>query len=168
MNKRALIAEADIDHHFRYEVQLLCEAASHFGSAKHFEKIAMQDCALMHGRNLLEFTNPEKRPTSGWWIHDLGTEVPGDCPDYRSWVNFINANVSHMASERRLSLSPPGGKDEDVYLKRLANFCLDRITSLPIERSNAALKLTRAIAQHGINYLRTPDTSRHAKLVKHL
>jgi hypothetical protein len=69
------VDETALQNHLAYEVHWLVHAAVRFRRVHGRDRVAFQDSAFLHARNLLEFTGPG-RPKHGWWIHDMGGAVP--------------------------------------------------------------------------------------------
>ena len=62
----------ELRKHLAYEVHYLVLAAVRFTEISGRDGTLYQDSALLHARNLLEFTKPGQRPRYGWWIKDVG------------------------------------------------------------------------------------------------
>src|SRR4051812_14335059 len=90
----------ELREHLAYEVHYLVLAARRFPRIEGVDAAFYQDSALLHSRNLLEFTKPLDRPGNGWWIADVGGDTPTAEATHRAWVKFINANVSHLGQRR--------------------------------------------------------------------
>jgi hypothetical protein len=147
----------ELREHLAYEVHLLVWAAIRFRTTKSKDKMIFQDSALMHARNLLEFTKPTK-PRFGWWIVDVGGPEPQDTDDYRAWNDFINANVTHLGDGRLRSVPWPVAKDEE-RLVNLSTFALKRIRDgLDPTSADPHIAVLLEVARLGLDYLNDPSS----------
>jgi hypothetical protein len=140
--------------HLAYEVHYLVLAARRFPAIDGRESGIYQDSAYLHARNLLEFTQPPRRPDA-WWIPDAGGNTPTANPEHKAWANFINAKVSHLGGRRPQGMRQPG------TLHDLATFSLQRIKSLLPQASNDdRIAIMRELADLGLAYLTSHDESK--------
>jgi hypothetical protein len=88
----------DLQRHLAYEVHYLVWTAKAFAAGESKTKVALQDSALLHARNLLEFSKPAK-PSWAWWIGDFQTTPMSD-HDYVAWNDLVHAKVMHLGDNR--------------------------------------------------------------------
>lgn len=154
--------DVDVDvlrKHLAYEVHYLLLAACRFPQIDGREAAVYQDSALLHARNLLEFTKPTQ-PSNGLWIAELGGNTPTSDSRHRVWLKFINARVTHMGPDRLTDRPWP---DEDVAgrLNELAKYALTRIAnSLPQTDTAMRVAVMRELANLGLEYLAARDESK--------
>lgn len=151
----------DLRRHLAFEVCWLIDAAHAF---KNEDLVCRQDSAMLHARNLLEFTKPVRRPNWDWWIGDLGAEPPRHTAEYAQWVALINSKLTHMGPGRPGESSWPVREDE-LRLLRLAGFVLDRIeAALAGSPSSEAIEVVREITQLARGYLEHGDSAHRGPL----
>jgi len=149
---------AELRRHLAYEVHYLVHAAVRFQSAKGTDKVHFQDSALMHARNLLEFTKPN-RPRWGWWITDVGGPQPRGSKTYERWNDLINAKVTHLGPGR-LARPPWPVRHDDERLAALSRYSLKRILRrLPRGNSDGRVIAMRDVGRLGLDYLNRPMPS---------
>lgn len=156
----------ELQEHLAYEVHYLVWASVRFRDVRGKDKAIFQDSALMHARNLLEFSKPTK-PRFGWWIVDVGGPTPQATDDYKAWNDFINANVTHLGDGRLRSVSWPVPKD-DERLVVLSRFALDRIRDgLAPTSTDPLVAVLLEVTRLGLDYLDSP-TQEHIKALANL
>lgn len=158
----ANVTPDELRKHLAYEVHYLVLAAVGFPEVTGVHQGVYQDSALIHARNLLEFTNPRKSPRFGWWIADVGGQCPPADVEHEKWQRFINANVSHLGAERTQSREWPIPKD-DQRLITLAQYVLRRVRTHS-QGSTDCAAVMQSLAQFGLDYLDDPSESNLAKI----
>ncbi len=156
MARPAVDDENVLREHLAYEIHYLLLAACRFPTIQGNEAAVYQDSALLHARNLLEFTKPVM-PTFGVWISEVGGTRPQQDDLYWPWVNFINARVTHFGPDRLLDVDWP---DDDVLgrLANLARLALERIESaLPQGSSDMRVAVMGELARLGLAYFDSRD-----------
>lgn len=152
----------ELREHLAYEVHYLIHAAVRFEEATGKDKAAFQDSALIHARNLLDFTHPQGPRNGSWWIGHMGGS-PNLDPEHGDWSRLINTNAAHLGPERLRPPSWPGGKTSD-RLCRMAQFALKRVLdALPGTVPDSRALIAREIATSGLRYLqhRSPTDLGH-------
>lgn len=152
--------------HLAYEVHYLVLSACRFPEIDGREAGIYQESALLHARNLLEFTKPATRPTHSdtWWIPDVGGHTPTAEDSHREWIEFINAKVSHLGNRRETDIDWP---DPEVHTRLidLAGYGLKRIKRLlPKGINDMRVKVVWALADLGLSYLDTREQSTLAQI----
>jgi hypothetical protein len=66
----------EFEIHLAFEVDWLVYSAAGFRDQVSKVAVVFQTAALMHARNLLEFTQPLKAPGHGWWICQFNGHEP--------------------------------------------------------------------------------------------
>src|SRR5712691_7134914 len=110
----------ELREHLAYEIHYLVLATVRFPEVRGREATIYQDGALMHARNLLEFTQPKRRKGT-WWIVDVGGSTPPKNPTYTGWTDFINTGATHLGPRRLKGSNWPVDKN-DARLTELARF----------------------------------------------
>jgi hypothetical protein len=154
----------DLRKHLAYEVHYLVLAAVRFTQVDGRDGAFYQDSALIHARNLLEFTKPAPSPNNGWWIADAGGQTPQVDTSHRDWVKFINSNVSHLGERRLNDLQWPIPKDEQRLIN-IAKFVLERLKSLS-QGSDPRAVVMQKLSQLGLEYLDDPSEENLAKIAQ--
>ena len=146
----------ELREHLAYEVHYLVLAAVRFAEIDGVHKGVYQDSALVHARNLLEFTNPGQPTSYSWWIGSVGgLRPPGADSEHEQWRKFINANLSHVGPSRTESRSWPIPKD-DQRLITLAQYLLQRISTFSQNDSDPRATIMERLAELGLAYLDDP------------
>jgi hypothetical protein len=152
------ITADQLQDHLAYEVHYLVWSAVGFRNARGKDKVAFQDSALMHARNLLEFTKP-KRPRFGWWIVDVGAPTPKSTDEYDQWNEFINSKVTHLGDGRLRDTSWPVPKD-GTEVEAAARYALARVCDgLPEATGDPRMSALLEVSQLGVAYLDNPATA---------
>jgi hypothetical protein len=150
----------DVDllrEHLAYEVHYLVLAARRFPEMAGREAAIYQDSAVLHSRNLLEFTNPMQRVKHSIWIGDVGGNKPQMETLYRDWMDFINARVTHLGPDRMRG----GNEWPDTDVQQLAKYALKRIKdSLPQGNNEMHVTVINELAELGLAYLDSHDESK--------
>jgi hypothetical protein len=150
--------------HLAYEVHYLVLAAARFRQIDGRDVAFYQDSALMHARNLLEFTKPGPKPANGWWVVSVGGQMPQANTTHSDWVEFINSNVSHLGERRLRDLQWPVPKDEE-RLTHIAKFVLERLKSVS-QGSDPRAVVIHTLSQRGLRYLDDPTEENLAKIAR--
>lgn len=144
----------ELREHLAYEVHYLVLATHRFPQIEGREAAIYQDSVFLHSRNLLEFTKPRK-PRFGLWIKDVGGAEPTAEQVYGEWVDFINANASHLGKDRFEGIQRP-----HTQVDPLARYALGRILRcLPQATSDIRILVISTLATLGLEYLDTGDES---------
>ncbi|VBA47925.1 fructosamine kinase family protein [Mycobacterium attenuatum] len=155
----------ELRKHLAYEVHYLVLAAVRFTEVSGRDGAFYQDSALIHARNLLEFTKPAPAPRFGWWIANVGGRTPQAESTHDDWVEFINSNVSHLGERRLQDLQWPIPKD-DQRLINIARYLLQRLNSLANNSSDPCAVVMEKLAQLGLTYLTDPNENNLAKIAQ--
>jgi hypothetical protein len=161
---RPLIDVDLLREHLAYEVHYMILAARRFPEIKCREAAFYQDSALLHSRNLLDFTDAQRHSYT-LWIGDVGGRRPREEGLYRDWKDFINAQVTHLGPDR-LTGHPWPDKDVAGRLIELARYALTRIeyslshgraVKPPIRGAEMHVAVMKELAELGLAYLATHD-----------
>jgi hypothetical protein len=146
----------EFQNHLAFEVHWLVYAGARFRHAGGRDRVALQDSALLHARNLLEFTGPG-RPSYGWWIVDLGGSKQSADATWRGWSDLINSKVTHLG-EGRLKAPPPPWPvpEDDERCIELSGYLLRRLRTAATGRTDPRMTIVRQIATLGHGYLLHP------------
>jgi len=79
----------DLQRHLAFEVHYLVWTAKAFTAGESKTKVALQDSAFLHARNLLEFSKPS-RLAWAWWVGDFQTKPMTDT-HYEAWHDLVHA-----------------------------------------------------------------------------
>lgn len=83
--------EKELLNHLAFEVHWLVRAAIRFRTATGPDRVAFQDSAFLHARNLLELAAP-KRAKFGWWIGDVGGAPPPADSKFQGWKKLFKGD----------------------------------------------------------------------------
>lgn len=170
MAKQSKPSLPDLQRHLAFEVHYLAWTAKAFAAGKGKTKVALQDSALLHGRNLLEFSKPMKRPGYAWWIGDFAAVPTNGDRDYWAWFDFVHGKVLHMGDNRVKSPRWPVPLDGHEC-EAVARYCLKRIENVATSASprkaadRDALSSVVALVKLGLAYLDSGDVQ-HLKALQ--
>jgi hypothetical protein len=144
----------NLEIHLAYEVDWLVYAAKRFSLASGKDAVTFQDSVFVHARNLLEFTKPTK-PSFAWWIadHGQGGNKPTGGAKYTGLTDYLNANVTHLGTNREAAVKWPLQKKGPGSHIALARICLDRVDAYAPPDTDKYGEVMRRIVQLGRAYL---------------
>jgi len=150
--------------HLAYEVHYLVLAAHRFTQINCRDGAFYQDSSFIHGRNLLEFTNPAQRANRyAWWIGDVGGQKPPRSdPSHDDWREFINANATHLGPARLEANPWPVTKDKQRLLE-LARYLLQRVETFS-QGSDPCAVVMQKLSHFGLTYLDDPTEDNLGKI----
>lgn len=143
-----------LQNHLAYEVHWLVHSAVRFRDVRGKDRVAFQDSAFLHARNLLEFTGPG-RPSHGWSIGDLGGTAQLTDAAWRGWSDLINSKVTHLG-EGRLKAPPWPVREDDVRCIEMSRYFLQRLGTAANGSADPRMKIAGGIAELGLTYLERP------------
>lgn len=147
---------AELAKHLAFEVHWLVYAAHRFGGTRGRDRVVLQDSALLHARNLLEFTGPG-RPRHAWWVADLGGSAPPTDRETQRWLDLINSKVSHLGQGRTKAKQPPWpAPEDDDRCAAMARFALLRVIVAARGSRDRRMIACRRIARLGLAHLEDP------------
>jgi hypothetical protein len=147
----------ELRNHFAFEVHYLVHSAIRFRSAEGKDRVAFQDSALLHARNVLEFTGPKRG--QGWWIADLGGTVPPNGSTYQAWKRLINSKVTHLG-DGRLNRPPWPVAEDAERCVAMSRYFLNRVVNASQSATDQRMKTALRIATLGLEYLDNPAPAR--------
>jgi len=152
--------------HLAYEIHYLVLAAIRFPTIGGREATIYQDSALMHARNLLEFTQPTKPKGGAWWIVEVGGSTPPKETAYKEWTDFINTGAAHLGQRRVKGSNWPVDKNND-RLARLSHYALQRICDLlPTKANDDRVEIVLVLTRLGLDYLDSPSEKTLAAIAR--
>lgn len=145
----------ELQENLAFEIHWLVYATVRFRTERGRDRVAVQDSAFLHARNLLEFTGPG-RPSHGWWVQDLGGVAQGPDSTWRGWSDLINSKVTHLG-EGRLKATPWPVPQEDERCVEMSRYFLERLVKSAGEGSDPRMDAAKRIAELGLAYLDSPS-----------
>jgi hypothetical protein len=157
---------AELAQHLAFEIHWLVYAAHRFRITRGRDRVALQDSALLHARNLLEFAGPG-RPRHAWWVADLGGTAPPTDGGTQRWLDLINSKVAHLGQGRTKAKQPPWPvPEDDERCAELARFVLHRVVVAARGSRDRRMIACRRIARLGLSHLEDPGGDALAQLAR--
>jgi hypothetical protein len=145
---------SDLQNHLAFEVHWLVYAAVRFRDVGGSDRVAFQDSALLHARNLLELTGPG-RPKHGWRAIDFGGPAQSPDEQWKGWSALINSKVAHLG-EGRLEAPPWPVPEDDERCVAMSNYLLHRLITVAAGCRDPFSTIAAMIATLGRQYLGHP------------
>jgi hypothetical protein len=145
---------SDLQNHLALEVHWLVYAAVRFRDVVGSDRIAFQDSALLHARNLLELTGPRATEARMGVIDFGGPALSPDAP-WKGWSALINSKVAHLG-EGRLEAPPWPVPEDDERCVAMSSYVLHRLSTVAVGCEDPFATIAEVIATLGRQYLGHP------------